>query len=89
VVKTVYLIRFDSACVKRGKVKRGNSIITRSKRAYKIGSGEKLMPEDYQGGAFTVSNLEMYGIENFAAIINPPEAAILSVGELKKMPVVI
>lgn len=55
----------------------------------KLARERKLMPEDYQGGTFTISNLGMYGIENFTAIINPPEAAILSVGEIKKMPVVI
>jgi len=49
----------------------------------------KLMPDDYKGGTFTVSNLGMYGIDNFTAIINPPEAAILAVGGIKKMPVVI
>ena len=40
---------------------------------------KKLKPEEYQGGTFTVSNLGSYGIENFWAIINPPQAAILSV----------
>jgi len=54
----------------------------------KLARGRKLMPEDYQGGTFTVSNLGMYGIENFTVIINPPEAAILSVGEIKKMPLI-
>ena len=54
----------------------------------KLARERKLMPEDYQGGTFTLSNLGMYGIENFTAIINPPEAAILSVGEIKKIPVV-
>ena len=49
----------------------------------------KLLPQDYQGGTFTVSNLGMFGIENFTAIINPPEAAILGVGALKKNPVVV
>ena len=47
------------------------------------------MPEDYQEGTFTISNLGMYGIENFTAIINPPEAAILAVGAVKRAPVVI
>lgn len=40
----------------------------------------KLMPEDYQGGSFTISNLGMYGISQFAAIINPPQACIMAVG---------
>ncbi|PIA15346.1 pyruvate dehydrogenase [Coemansia reversa NRRL 1564] len=40
----------------------------------------KLKPEEYQGGSFTISNLGMYGITSFSAIINPPHSAILSVG---------
>ncbi|KAJ2586527.1 pyruvate dehydrogenase complex dihydrolipoamide acetyltransferase component (E2) [Coemansia sp. RSA 1797] len=40
----------------------------------------KLKPEEFQGGSFTVSNLGMFGISSFSAIINPPHAAILSVG---------
>ena len=47
---------------------------------------KKLKPEEYQGGTFTVSNLGAYGIENFDAIINPPQAAILSVGARVKKP---
>ena len=46
------------------------------------------MPCDYEGGTFTVSNLGMYGVKQFTAIINPPEAAILAVGSIQKMPVV-
>ncbi len=49
---------------------------------------KKLKPEEYQGGTFTVSNLGSYGIDRFDAIINPPQAAILSVGALVKKPVV-
>jgi len=49
---------------------------------------KKLKPEEYQGGTFTVSNLGSYGIETFSAIINPPQAAILSVGAIVKKPVV-
>jgi pyruvate dehydrogenase E2 component (dihydrolipoyllysine-residue acetyltransferase) len=40
----------------------------------------KLVPEDYQGGTFSLSNLGMYGIREFAAVINPPQGAILAVG---------
>lgn len=40
----------------------------------------KLAPEEYQGGSFTISNLGMYGIKQFSAIINPPQACILAVG---------
>jgi pyruvate dehydrogenase E2 component (dihydrolipoamide acetyltransferase) len=50
--------------------------------------GKKLKPEEFQGGTFTVSNLGSYGIDRFDAIINPPQAAILSVGAIVKKPVV-
>lgn len=49
---------------------------------------KKLKPEEYQGGTITVSNLGAYGIERFAAIINPPQAAIIAVGAIVKKPVV-
>jgi pyruvate dehydrogenase E2 component (dihydrolipoamide acetyltransferase) len=49
---------------------------------------KKLKPEEYKNSTFTISNLGMYGIEEFSAIINPPEAAILAVGEIKNQPVV-
>jgi len=58
-------------------------------RLIQLARERKLAPEDYQGGTFTVSNLGMYGIEQFTAIINPPEAAILSIGEIKRIPIVI
>jgi pyruvate dehydrogenase E2 component (dihydrolipoamide acetyltransferase) len=48
----------------------------------------KLQPHEFQGGGFTISNLGMYGIREFAAIINPPQACILAVGAGEKRPVV-
>ncbi len=48
----------------------------------------KLMPEEYQGGSFAISNLGMMGIDNFDAVINPPQASILAVGAGVKKPVV-
>ena len=48
----------------------------------------KLMPEDYQGGTMSVSNLGMYGIKEFSAIINPPQGCILAVGAGEQRPVV-
>jgi len=48
----------------------------------------KLRPEDYAGGTFTISNLGMFDIETFIAIINPPQAAILAVGSVRQVPVV-
>ena len=47
-----------------------------------------LMPEEYTGGGFTISNLGMYGVKDFAAIINPPQACILAVGAGEQRPVV-
>ncbi|MDG0985187.1 MAG: pyruvate dehydrogenase complex dihydrolipoamide acetyltransferase [Planktomarina sp.] len=48
----------------------------------------KLAPNEYQGGSFSISNLGMMGIDNFDAVINPPQGAILAVGAGKKRPVV-
>jgi pyruvate dehydrogenase E2 component (dihydrolipoamide acetyltransferase) len=48
----------------------------------------KITPPEVSGGTFTVSNLGMYGIEHFTAIINPPQAALLTVGALMKKPAV-
>jgi pyruvate dehydrogenase E2 component (dihydrolipoamide acetyltransferase) len=48
----------------------------------------KLRPEDYADGTFTVSNLGMFDIDTFIAIINPPQAAILAVGAVRQTPVV-
>ncbi len=49
----------------------------------------RLMPAEYSGGTFSISNLGMFGIGNFTAIINPPEAAILSISSVRKTPVVV
>jgi pyruvate dehydrogenase E2 component (dihydrolipoamide acetyltransferase) len=49
---------------------------------------KKLKPEEYQGGTITVSNLGSYGVEQFYAIINPPQAVIVSVGTIVKKPVI-
>ena len=49
----------------------------------------KLLPSDYEGGTFTISNLGMFEIDNFLAIINPPQSAILAIGRIKQKPVVI
>ncbi|MBF0325891.1 MAG: pyruvate dehydrogenase complex dihydrolipoamide acetyltransferase [Alphaproteobacteria bacterium] len=48
----------------------------------------KLKPEEFQGGGFTISNLGMFGVKDFAAIINPPQGAILAVGAGEQRPVV-
>ena len=49
----------------------------------------KLKPEEFQGGTFSVSNLGMFEIEEFTAVINPPESAILAVGAIQPTPVVV
>ena len=49
-------------------------------------SAGKLQPPDYSGGTFTVSNLGMFGVEQFNAVINPPESAILAVGAIAREP---
>ena len=48
----------------------------------------KLTPEEYQGGTFSISNLGMFGIKDFAAVINPPQGCILAVGVGEQRPVV-
>ncbi|MBN8613819.1 MAG: pyruvate dehydrogenase complex dihydrolipoamide acetyltransferase [Deltaproteobacteria bacterium] len=49
---------------------------------------KKLKPEEMQNGTFSISNLGMFGIENFSAVINPPEGAILAVGTVRDEPIV-
>ncbi len=49
---------------------------------------KKLQPSDWEGNTFTISNLGMFGIEEFTAIINPPDACIMAVGGIKQTPVV-
>ncbi|MFL5765389.1 MAG: 2-oxo acid dehydrogenase subunit E2 [Bacteroidia bacterium] len=58
-------------------------------RNYAVKAREKkLQPSDWEGNTFTISNLGMFGIEAFTAIINPPDACILAVGGIKQTPVV-
>ena len=49
---------------------------------------KKLQPSDWEGSTFTISNLGMFGIDEFTAIINPPDACILAVGGISQVPVV-
>ena len=48
----------------------------------------KLTLQDMEGGTFTISNLGMFGVEQFTAVLNPPQVAILAVGTVKEEPVV-
>ena len=49
---------------------------------------KKLQPEEWEGNTFTISNLGMFGIDEFTAIVNPPDACILAIGGIKQVPVV-
>ena len=54
-----------------------------------LANGKGLTPEQMSGGTFTISNLGMFGVEQFTAIINPPEAAILAVGGTAREPTLV
>jgi pyruvate dehydrogenase E2 component (dihydrolipoamide acetyltransferase) len=60
-----------------------------AKNLVALAGDKKLTPDQMSGGTFTISNLGMFGVEDFTAIINPPEGAILAVGATKKEPVVV
>jgi pyruvate dehydrogenase E2 component (dihydrolipoamide acetyltransferase) len=74
--------------VKRADAKGLAQISSEMKDLAKRARDGKLKPEEYQGGTFSVSNLGMYGIRDFAAIINPPQGCILAVGAGEQRPVV-
>ncbi|TMQ27591.1 MAG: 2-oxo acid dehydrogenase subunit E2 [Candidatus Rokuibacteriota bacterium] len=57
-------------------------IATRREDLVSRAQAGKLRPADIQGGGFTISNLGMYGVDAFSAIVNPPQAAILAVGRI-------
>lgn len=63
-------------------------ISTEVKELAKKAHDKKLQPSDWEGNTFTISNLGMFGIEEFTAIINPPDACIMAVGGIKQTPVV-
>jgi pyruvate dehydrogenase E2 component (dihydrolipoamide acetyltransferase) len=48
---------------------------------------KKLKPDEYQGGASSISNLGMYGVRDFSAILNPPQSTILAVGAAQRRPI--
>jgi pyruvate dehydrogenase E2 component (dihydrolipoamide acetyltransferase) len=64
-------------------------IAERARELAKKARDRKLTPEEYTGATFTVSNLGMFGIVEFTAIINPPEAGILAIGGVEEKPVVV
>ena len=64
-------------------------IARESKRLTEAARSGKLHPEDLSGGTFTISNLGMFDVDSFTAVINPPESAILAVGSITPTPVVV
>ena len=66
-----------------------NIISSEIRELVKLAKTNSLSPEQYNGGSITVSNLGMFGISEFAAIINPPQASILAVGQIIKKPIVV
>jgi pyruvate dehydrogenase E2 component (dihydrolipoamide acetyltransferase) len=69
--------------------KRMSEISADAKQLAKLARERKLKPEQFTGSTFSVSNLGMFGIDQFTAIINPPEAAILAIGAVEDKPVVV
>jgi pyruvate dehydrogenase E2 component (dihydrolipoamide acetyltransferase) len=65
-----------------------SQIANEVKEFAKKAKDKKLQPSDWEGNTFTISNLGMFGIDEFTAIINPPDACILAVGAIKQIPVV-
>lgn len=75
--------------IRKAQNKKLTQIAGESRSLAEKARNSKLLPHEYQGGTFTISNLGMFGIENFTAIINPPEAGIMSISAAKKTPVVV
>jgi pyruvate dehydrogenase E2 component (dihydrolipoamide acetyltransferase) len=74
--------------IKDADTKTLSAISAEMKDLAKRARDRKLAPHEYQGGTFAVSNLGMFGIDNFDAVINPPHGGILAVGAGVKKPVV-
>ncbi|MBO9620142.1 MAG: pyruvate dehydrogenase complex dihydrolipoamide acetyltransferase [Niabella sp.] len=65
-----------------------SQIATEVKEYAKKAKDKKLQPSDWEGSTFTISNLGMFGVDEFTAIINPPDACILAIGGISQVPVV-
>ena len=75
--------------VKNAQAKTLTAIASETRDLVERAKAGRLKQEEYTGGTFSISNLGMFGISNFTAIINPPEAGILSISSIRKTPVVI
>lgn len=74
--------------VKNADQKTIQTISSEMKQLVKKAKDGKLQPEEFQGGSFSISNLGMYGIDNFSAIVNPPQSCILAVSRSVEKPIV-
>ncbi|MBU6140922.1 MAG: pyruvate dehydrogenase complex dihydrolipoamide acetyltransferase [Proteobacteria bacterium] len=74
--------------IKNADQKTIQAISKESKELAKKARDGKLQPEEFQGGSFSISNLGMFGIDNFAAIVNPPQSCILAVARAVEKPIV-
>ena len=74
--------------VKEADTKGLAEISTEIKSLVKKANQNKLLPEEYSGGSITISNLGMFGITEFQAIINPPQSSILAIGSIIEKPIV-
>ncbi len=74
--------------IRQAQSKSFSQISTEVKDFAQKAKDKKLQPSDWEGNTFTISNLGMFGIEQFTAIINSPDACILAVGGIKEVPVV-
>ncbi len=74
--------------IKNADQKTIQTISNETKQLVKKAKEGKLQPEEFQGGSFSISNLGMYGIDNFAAIVNPPQSCILAVSRGIEKPIV-
>mgnify|MGYP003951597195 CR=1 FL=1 len=75
--------------IKKVNSKGINEVSNEIRELAKLAKTNSLTPDQYTGGSITVSNLGMFGVSQFAAIINPPQASILAVGKIIKKPIVI
>jgi pyruvate dehydrogenase E2 component (dihydrolipoamide acetyltransferase) len=74
--------------IKNADQKTIQAISVEAKQLAKKARDGKLQPEEFQGGSFSISNLGMFGIDNFAAIVNPPQSCILAVARAVEKPIV-
>ena len=75
--------------IRNAQVKSLREIAAEARELAERARERRLTPEEYTGGTFSVSNLGMFGIDQFTAVINPPEAGVIAVGSITERPVVV